>query len=277
MSKPYCLYLLRCSDNSLYTGITNDLPKRLAAHRSGRGAQYTRGRRPLALVYTEPCRSKGKALKREAQIKRWPRRKKEALFAAAILLLATFLALAAPTYSQTKQEAKPVKQPSAQTQFLIDGTLLEGMAASKPGGKNDIVMQSRQALDPKTGKKYSVSYQSGPAGTVRSIEEISSAGPATAAGAQHKFASHEAAVAAFSGLKAGMAAKEVEAIMGPPTRKEADAWIYVFDAIAPETGVVAFGKMLLNGEQEGRVLFKAGKVERTEMKSLTTHGDPPNS
>ena len=50
----YTLYILRCGDGTLYTGITNDLPRRLYAHRAGTGAKYTRGRGPLSLVYTEP-------------------------------------------------------------------------------------------------------------------------------------------------------------------------------------------------------------------------------
>ena len=62
-------YLLRCSDNTLYCGITNDLPKRLAAHNAGEGAKYTRGRAPLKLVYQESCADKSSALKREREIK----------------------------------------------------------------------------------------------------------------------------------------------------------------------------------------------------------------
>ena len=80
---PYTLYILRCGDKTLYTGITNDLPRRLAAHRSGTGAKYTRGRGPLTLVYTERHPDKSSALRRECQIKRFSREKKEALIAAA--------------------------------------------------------------------------------------------------------------------------------------------------------------------------------------------------
>ena len=79
----YTLYILRCGDGTLYTGITNDLPRRLSAHRAGTGAKYTRGRGPLSLVYTEPCADKSAALRRELYIKRLPRQKKEALLAAA--------------------------------------------------------------------------------------------------------------------------------------------------------------------------------------------------
>ena len=63
------LYILRCKDNSLYTGITTDVEKRLEAHRSGKGAKYTRGRGPLELVYQEECGDHSTALKREIEIK----------------------------------------------------------------------------------------------------------------------------------------------------------------------------------------------------------------
>jgi len=73
------VYILRCFDNSLYTGLTNDLDARLAAHNAGKGAKYTATRRPVSMVYHEPAESKNTALKREIQIKRWPKAKKEAL------------------------------------------------------------------------------------------------------------------------------------------------------------------------------------------------------
>ncbi len=75
------LYILRCGDGTLYTGITNDLPARLEAHRSGRGAKYTRGRGPLELVYQEALDSHSQALKREYQVKQLPREQKLALIA----------------------------------------------------------------------------------------------------------------------------------------------------------------------------------------------------
>lgn len=62
-------YLLQCADQTLYCGITNDLDKRLAAHNSGEGAKYTRGRAPVKLLYCEPCADKSAALKREMEIK----------------------------------------------------------------------------------------------------------------------------------------------------------------------------------------------------------------
>ena len=70
MEQIWYLYMLRCRDGSLYTGITTDVEKRLEQHRSGKGAKYTRGRGPLELVYSEALPSRSEALKREAGIKR---------------------------------------------------------------------------------------------------------------------------------------------------------------------------------------------------------------
>ena len=75
--------MLRCRDGSLYTGVTNDLSRRLAAHRAGTGARYTRARLPVRLVYRETRATRGAALRREAAIKRLPREAKLALLAAA--------------------------------------------------------------------------------------------------------------------------------------------------------------------------------------------------
>lgn len=76
MERNWVLYMLRCKDGSLYTGITNNLSKRLQAHRSGKGAKYTRGRGPLELVYTECCADHSTALKREQEVKQFPREEK---------------------------------------------------------------------------------------------------------------------------------------------------------------------------------------------------------
>ena len=64
------VYMLRCRDGSLYTGITTDLRRRIAAHRAGKGSRYTRSRLPVRLVYRERRATLGGALKREAAIKR---------------------------------------------------------------------------------------------------------------------------------------------------------------------------------------------------------------
>ena len=74
--KEWVLYILRCGDGSLYTGITDDLVRRLEAHRSGKGAKYTRGRSPLELVYQEACPDHSAALKRECAVKKLSREKK---------------------------------------------------------------------------------------------------------------------------------------------------------------------------------------------------------
>ena len=78
----WIVYILECSDKSLYTGITNDMERRLEEHRTGRGAKYTKHRRPLLMRYTEYQGTKSAALKREAAIKSLDRSKKLALIAA---------------------------------------------------------------------------------------------------------------------------------------------------------------------------------------------------
>jgi len=73
------VYLVRCADDSLYCGITNDLSARLAAHSSGKGAKYTRRRGPVTLVFSQRCRTKQLALRIEYQIKQLTRDQKDAL------------------------------------------------------------------------------------------------------------------------------------------------------------------------------------------------------
>lgn len=75
----WTVYLLRCADETLYCGCTNNLQKRLMAHNSGQGAKYTRARRPVALVWQEEQPDRGAALRREAQIKKLTRAEKLAL------------------------------------------------------------------------------------------------------------------------------------------------------------------------------------------------------
>ena len=72
-------YIVKCSDETLYTGWTNNLKKRLEAHNSGKGAKYTKNRRPVELVYFEEYDTKQEAMKREYAIKRRSRQKKLAL------------------------------------------------------------------------------------------------------------------------------------------------------------------------------------------------------
>ena len=73
------VYILRCGDGTFYTGSTNDVERRLAVHRSGKGAKYTRGRGPLELVYQEALPDRSSALRREAAIKKLTRAQKERL------------------------------------------------------------------------------------------------------------------------------------------------------------------------------------------------------
>ncbi len=83
MNEQICVYILRCSDQSFYTGWTNDINRRLTAHNKGAGAKYTRGRGPVELVYLEKLPDKSSALKREAFIKKLSRSQKEVLIAKA--------------------------------------------------------------------------------------------------------------------------------------------------------------------------------------------------
>ena len=76
MEQKWYVYILRCADDSLYTGITNCLERRLKAHNAGTASKYTRVRRPVTLVYQEEAETKGNALRRELQIKALPRQKK---------------------------------------------------------------------------------------------------------------------------------------------------------------------------------------------------------
>jgi putative endonuclease len=73
------VYIVRCADGTLYTGYARDPHAREFAHNKGTGAKYTSGRRPVTLVHVERYRTKGRALSREIEIKRWSRDKKEAL------------------------------------------------------------------------------------------------------------------------------------------------------------------------------------------------------
>ena len=66
------VYMLRCADHSLYTGVATDVEARVATHNAGKGAKYTRGRLPVKLVYQEAVADRGAALKREHVIKRMP-------------------------------------------------------------------------------------------------------------------------------------------------------------------------------------------------------------
>jgi len=77
----YWLYILRCGDDTLYTGVARDVDRRLALHQRGKGAKYTRGRGPLTVVYREECPDKSSALRRELEVKALRREEKLALIA----------------------------------------------------------------------------------------------------------------------------------------------------------------------------------------------------
>lgn len=73
----WLLYILKCSDGTFYTGITNDLVKRVESHNSGKASRYTRARVPVSVIYKEGCRNKSSALKKELRIKALSRPEKE--------------------------------------------------------------------------------------------------------------------------------------------------------------------------------------------------------
>ncbi|MBI3255832.1 MAG: GIY-YIG nuclease family protein [Candidatus Andersenbacteria bacterium] len=79
-SPKFTVYILKCSDGTLYTGWTDNLEKRLAAHNTGKGAKYTRGRGPVELVFEENFSAKPEAMKREYAIKKLSRDEKLKLF-----------------------------------------------------------------------------------------------------------------------------------------------------------------------------------------------------
>jgi putative endonuclease len=76
---PYFVYILSCSDGTLYVGSTSDIARRERTHNEGHGAKYTAGRRPVRVVYSEAHESRSAAQTREAQLKRWSRAKKKEL------------------------------------------------------------------------------------------------------------------------------------------------------------------------------------------------------
>ena len=85
IAEEWFVYILQCKDGTLYTGITNDLARRFKMHNDGKASRYTRTRRPVELLYHEPCESRTQALVRECVVKAFPRKKKEELIAAALL------------------------------------------------------------------------------------------------------------------------------------------------------------------------------------------------
>ena len=76
MDKQWILYILECKDGTLYTGITDNLDKRITMHQQGKGAKYTRGRGPFTLRYSECCENHSAALRREFAVKKLSRNEK---------------------------------------------------------------------------------------------------------------------------------------------------------------------------------------------------------
>ena len=76
LNRMYYVYILKCADGTLYTGITNDLARRLQSHKEGTASKYTRAKGAVKIVYTEEHSTRSEALKREAQIKKFSREKK---------------------------------------------------------------------------------------------------------------------------------------------------------------------------------------------------------
>jgi putative endonuclease len=79
LERKWFVYILNCADGTFYTGITNDLDRRIKAHNAGTASKYTRIRRPVSIVYSEEVETKGDALRRELQIKRLTRSEKMAI------------------------------------------------------------------------------------------------------------------------------------------------------------------------------------------------------
>ena len=77
--QPWFLYILRCQNDTFYTGVTKDLERRLKMHNDGKASRYTRARRPVKMIYHENCASRARALVRECEVKALPRKKKEQL------------------------------------------------------------------------------------------------------------------------------------------------------------------------------------------------------
>lgn len=83
----WSVYIIKCSDQTLYTGITNNLPKRLKMHESGQAAKYTRGRGPFKLVYQEFLENRSLSTKRESEIKKLSKEDKNSLIEGSISTL----------------------------------------------------------------------------------------------------------------------------------------------------------------------------------------------
>jgi len=104
---PWCVYVVRCADGTLYTGVARDVAARIALHDAGRGARYTRGRGPLKLLATKKCATHGDALRVEMALKKRSRDEKERLIASPRKLTRFVRALLASSSPRTPTDPKP--------------------------------------------------------------------------------------------------------------------------------------------------------------------------
>jgi len=131
------VYIILCSDNSFYTGITTDIGRRINEHNSGKAASYTRGRRPVKLFYQESCRSRSEALKREFQIKSLSQKEKIALIGRVYLM-------------DARIKAKPVIPLCFDLYTAFQQKVLRAVAAIPRGGVSTYQLIAKQIGKPKS-------------------------------------------------------------------------------------------------------------------------------
>jgi predicted GIY-YIG superfamily endonuclease/nucleoid DNA-binding protein len=170
------VYILRCSDNSLYCGTTTDLTRRVEAHNAGTGARYTRSKLPVRLVWFAQTRSKSDAFREEFRIKRLQKNKKELLAAGQeISTLKTQISQGGRSMTKAEivaklaEEAKVTKKVAA---AMLDSLVKTLQAGLKDGGKIRIdglgtfVVVDRKArtgVNPRTGAKIKIPARKAPA------------------------------------------------------------------------------------------------------------------
>ena len=148
--KQWCVYILRCADGTLYTGSTDDFPRRLAAHSSGRGAKYTRGRGPLEPVYREDCADRSAALRREAGLS-------QAELAQRLQVSPSALGM----YEQERREpsmqtlVKLSRELGVTTDYLLTGTPAEKERAELEGMLLGRIRAADQRLEQRRERPFS--------------------------------------------------------------------------------------------------------------------------
>jgi putative endonuclease len=151
--KDWSVYIVRCGDDSLYTGIAKDIHARLRQHNSGRGAAYTRARLPVTLTHAEHGFSRSEALVREAAIKRLPRERKRRLASGLLAAAAFFLSLASPC------SAAPsfTKEPS----MLLSSASIQGASGDYPALRLYYIRGSSQVYSALTADGITLSDEAG--------------------------------------------------------------------------------------------------------------------